>query len=149
MDLNRAMIIGNLTRDPEVRSTPTGKSVASFGVATNRYWNDANGQKQKQAEFHNVVFWGKLAEIVGQYLKKGQRIYVEGRLQTREWTGQDGIKRYRTEIIGENMIMLSARQGADSSGFSGASSGPSPMNDAGGDPSEVMEEEIKVEDIPF
>lgn len=149
MDLNRAMIIGNLTRDPEVRSTPTGKNVASFGVATNRYWNDANGQKQKQAEFHNVVFWGKLAEIVGQYLKKGQRIYVEGRLQTREWTGQDGIKRYRTEIIGENMIMLSARQGADSSGFSGASSGPAPMTDMGGDPSEVMEEEIKVEDIPF
>ena len=149
MDLNRAMIIGNLTRDPEVRSTPTGKSVASFGVATNRYWNDANGQKQKQAEFHNVVFWGKLAEIVGQYLKKGQRIYVEGRLQTREWTGQDGVKRYRTEIIGENMIMLSARQGVDSSGFSGASSAPAPMNDAGGDLSEVMEEEIKVEDIPF
>jgi len=149
MDLNRAMIIGNLTRDPEVRSTPTGKSVASFGVATNRYWNDANGQKQKQAEFHNVVFWGKLAEIVGQYLKKGQRIYVEGRLQTREWTGQDGIKRYRTEIIGENMIMLSARQGADQAGFSGASSGPVPMGDMGGAPSEVMEEEIKVEDIPF
>jgi single-strand DNA-binding protein len=150
MDLNRATIIGNLTRDPEVRSTPTGKSVSSFGVATNRYWNDANGQKQKAAEFHNVVFWGKLAEIAGQYLKKGQRIYVEGRLQTREWTGQDGIKRYRTEIVGENMIMLSARQGGDSSGFSGASAVTGSMaSDSAGGPDEVMEEEIKVEDIPF
>ncbi|MFA5127736.1 MAG: single-stranded DNA-binding protein [Patescibacteria group bacterium] len=143
MDLNRVMLIGNMTRDPEVRATPTGRSVASFSIATNRVWTDANGQKQKQAEFHNVVFWAKLADICGQYLKKGQKIYVEGRLQTREWTGQDGIKRYRTEIIGENMIMLSSRQG----GPAGDSSGiPSYAEEA---PQETAEEVIKVEDIPF
>jgi single-strand DNA-binding protein len=144
MDLNRVMIIGNMTRDPEVRNTPTGRAVASFSVATNRVWTDANGQKQKQAEFHNVVFWAKLAEIAGQYLKKGQKVYVEGRLQTREWTGQDGIKRYRTEIIGENMIMLSSRQGGAPIGDQ--SGAPSYAEEA---PQEAVEEVIKVEDIPF
>ena len=74
MDLNRVMIIGNMTRDPEIRNTPTGRAVSSFSIATNRVWTDANGQKQKQAEFHNIVFWGKLAEICGQYLKKGQKV---------------------------------------------------------------------------
>jgi single-strand DNA-binding protein len=143
MDLNRAMIIGNMVRDPEVRNTPTGRNVASFSVATNRVWTDANGQKQKLAEFHNIVFWGKLAEICGQYLKKGQRVYIEGRLQTREWTGQDGIKRYRTEIIGENMIMLSSRGGSTSDGDNSTPSyGEEP-------PQETAEEVIKVEDIPF
>ncbi len=146
MDLNRVMIIGNMTRDPELRTTPNGKPVASFGVATNRYWTDQNGQKQKQAEFHNVVFWARLAEIAGQYLKKGQRVYVEGRMQTREWTGQDGVKRTRTEIIGENMIMLSTRQGD----FSSHQQAPSyPLAEDSAPAGEVVEEEIKVEDIPF
>ncbi|MDD2758491.1 MAG: single-stranded DNA-binding protein [Patescibacteria group bacterium] len=147
MDLNKVMIIGNMTRDPEVRTTPTGRSVASFSIATNRVWTDANKQKQKQAEFHNIVFWAKLAEIAGQYLKKGQKVYVEGRLQTREWTAQDGTKRVRTEIIGENMIMLSSRP-AGAGGYSGGSgdSAPSYTEQA---PVEAMEEEIKVEDIPF
>lgn len=140
------MIIGNMTRDPEVRTTPTGRSVASFSVATNRVWTDANGQKQKQAEFHNVVFWAKLADIAGQYLKKGQKVYVEGRMQTREWTGQDGIKRYRTEIIGENMIMLSAKQGGGGGEWTGGGNAPAATEEA---PAEVAEEEIKVEDIPF
>ena len=106
MNLNRAMLIGNLTRDPEVRTTPSGQNVASFGVATNRSWTDQSGQKQEKAEFHNIVAWGKLADICGQYLTKGKKIYVEGRLQSREWEGQDGIKRNRTEIVLENMIML-------------------------------------------
>jgi single-strand DNA-binding protein len=144
MDLNKVMVIGNMTRDPELRATPTGRQVASFSIATNRVWTDANGQKQKQAEFHNVVFWGKLAEICGQYLKKGQKVYVEGRMQTREWTGQDGIKRYRTEIIGENMIMLSAKGGEWTGGGSNT-----PAQQAEEAPNEVAEEEIKVEDIPF
>jgi single-strand DNA-binding protein len=151
MDLNRAMIIGNLTRDPEVRKTPTGRSVASFSLATNRYWTDANGQKQKQAEFHNIVFWARLAEVAGQYLKKGQRAFVEGRLQTREWTGQDGVKRYRTEIIGESMIMLSGRQdggGSTGPGMDGALANNAPANMDEG-PAEAVTEEIKVEDIPF
>jgi len=143
MDLNRAMIIGNLTRDPELRTTPSGKQVTTLGIATNRAWTDASGQKQQQAEFHSVVFWSKLAEIVGQYLHKGSRIYVEGRLQTREWTAQDGAKRQRTEIIAENMIMLGGRAGEHP--MSAAGSSPTPS--AG--PQEVVEEEVKVEDIPF
>ena len=107
MNLNRAMIIGNLTRDPELRMTPTGQNVAQLGVATNRAWvNKATGQKQEEVEFHNVVAWGKLAEICGQYLTKGRKVYVEGRLKTRDWVGQDGVKRNRTEIIAENLIML-------------------------------------------
>jgi single-strand DNA-binding protein len=142
------MIIGRLTRDPELRNTPTGKAVATIGVATGRAWSDANGQKQKQTEFHNVVLWGKLAEIANQYLRKGGKVYMEGRLQTREWTGQDGVKRYRTEIVGENMIMLDSRP-AGSVGtvaVSGAGNEPTIMSEA---PQEVIEEEVKVEDIPF
>lgn len=104
--LNRATLIGNLTRDPEFKTTSTGQSVASFGIATNRVWFDANRQKQEKAEFHNIVAWSKLAEICNQYLKKGRKVFIEGRLQTRDWQGQDGVKRYRTEIVAENMIML-------------------------------------------
>ncbi|PIR93286.1 single-stranded DNA-binding protein [Candidatus Falkowbacteria bacterium CG10_big_fil_rev_8_21_14_0_10_43_10] len=106
MNLNKAMIIGNLTRDPEVRTTPAGQTVASFAVATNMVWTDSSGQKQEKVEFHNIVAWRKLADICGAYLKKGRQVYIEGRLQTRDWVGQDGVKRYRTEIIAENMIML-------------------------------------------
>ncbi len=139
------MIIGRLTRDPELKNTPTGKAVATIGVATGRVWIDAKGQKQKQTEFHNVVLWGKLAEIVHQYLHKGGKIYLEGRLQTREWTGQDGVKRYRTEIVGENMIMLDSRP-AGATGTPSTSYEPTAMTEA---PQEVIEEEVKVEDIPF
>ena len=105
--LNRAQVIGNLTRDPEIRQTGTGQMVANFGVATNRVWTDKMGQRQEKADFHNVVAWGKLAEIIQQYVKKGQKIYVEGRMQTRDWEGEDGQKRYRTEIVAENIILLS------------------------------------------
>ncbi len=148
MDLNRATVIGRLTRDPEVRSIPSGKSVCSISVATSRAWTDQAGQKQKETEFHNIVLWGKLAEIVGQYLRKGARVYMEGRLRTREWTGQDGVKRYRTEIVADNMIMLDGPK----SGEAGATmhdpvtSNSSPANDP---VPEAVEEEIKVEDIPF
>ncbi|OGH68853.1 MAG: hypothetical protein A2754_03340 [Candidatus Magasanikbacteria bacterium RIFCSPHIGHO2_01_FULL_47_8] len=143
MDLNRVMIIGRLTRDPELKSLPSGRSVASFSVATGRQWTDANGQKQKQTEFHNVVLWAKLAETAGQYLRKASRVYVEGRSQTREWTGQDGVKRYRTEIIGESFIMLDGRpMGEGTTGATPANYAPQPAQ-------EVVEEEIKVEDIPF
>lgn len=147
MDLNRATIIGRLTRDVEVRSTPSGKSVASISVATGRTWTDNNGQKQKESEFHNVVMWGKLADVAGQYLRKGAKVYIEGRLKTRDWTGQDGVKRYRTEIISDNMIMLDgpARSGGTSMPMNN-NSAPSYTND---EPSAVIEEEIKVEDIPF
>lgn len=148
MDLNKVMIIGRLTRDPELRSVPSGTQVASVGVATGRIWIDASGQKQKHTEFHNVVFWSKLAEIVGQYLRKGSKVYVEGRLQTREWTGQDGVKRYRTEVIAENMIMLDSRPAtpvapiASEPAVTAVAIGAEP-------PQEVIEEEVRVEDIPF
>lgn len=152
MDLNRATIIGNVTRDPELRTTPGGQSVASFGVATNMMWTDAQGQKQQRAEFHNIVAWGKLADICKQYLVKGKKIYLEGRLQTREWEAQDGQKRTRTEIVAENMIMLD-RGGSPSSGgptYSPTSS-PSSANNASSSNIDrgVGEEEIRIEDIPF
>ncbi len=146
IDLNRATLLGRLTRDPELKSLSTGKSVASVSIATGRTWLDQNGQKQQQSEFHNVVIWGKMAEVAHQYLRKASRVYFEGRLQTREWTGQDGVKRYRTEIVADNMIMLDAKgMGAAPAtapgGFSNASANTAPPD--------VMEEEIKVEDIPF
>ena len=145
MDLNRATILGRLTRDPELKTIPSGKSVATFSVATSRTWTDQSGQKQSQAEYHNVVIWGKMAEVAGQYLRKGSRIYIEGRIQTRDWTPQDGIKRYRTEIVADNMIMLDGKPGSSLPPLSAVSSGSSV--DAA--PQEVVEEEIKVEDIPF
>jgi single-strand DNA-binding protein len=150
MDLNRASIIGRLTRDPELRSLPSGRSVASFSVATNRQWKDQAGQLQKQVEYHNVVVWGKQAETAGQYLKKGARAYVEGPLQTREWTGQDGVKRTRTEIICDTFIMLDGRPsgGSEGGGYSSGSNSYQPQASNQG-PQEVVEEEIKVEDIPF
>ena len=151
MNLNKAMIIGNLTRDPEMRSTPTGLTVASFSVATSFIWTDQSGQRQEKTEFHNVVAWRRLGEIVGQYLHKGSKVFIEGRIQTRDWVGQDGVKRYRTEIIAENMIML------DRPGQSGGQpfSAPAPMPSepiAASEPAadaNYNEEEIKVENIPF
>ena len=150
MDFNRVMILGRLTRDPELKSLPSGKTVTTFGVATGRAWTDAQVQKQKQTEFHNLVLWSKLGEIANQYLKKGSRVFLEGRLQTRDWTGQDGVKRYRTEIVAENMIMLDSRpsMGAAEPAMPSAPSEPVNIPMPGG-AAEVVEEEIKVEDIPF
>ncbi len=138
MNLNKAMIIGNLTRDPETRTTSSGQSVASFGVATNRVWkNPSTGEKQSKVEFHNVVAWGKLAEICQQYLKKGSKVYIEGRLQTGSWEDPTGVKKYRTDIITENMIMLDKK-------------GDAPAGDNNtAQPEAKAEEEINVEDIPF
>lgn len=106
MNLNKVFILGRLTRDPEQRSMPSGRAVSSFGMATNRIWTDQDsGEKQEQVEFHNIVAFGKLAEICNQYLTKGQLVLIEGRIQTRSWEGQDGNRRSRTEIIAENMQM--------------------------------------------
>jgi|SRR3989344_4762790 len=160
MDLNKVMIIGRLTRDPELRAIPSGASVCQLGIATNYvYNNQQSGQKVEQVEYHNVVLWRKLAEIANQYLKKGARVYIEGRLQTRSWDGKDGVKRSKTEIVGENLIML------DSRGGSAGSSSPSSVNqspttsaprDEIGQPAPTEElptiqqgEDINVEDIPF
>lgn len=107
--LNRTQIIGNVTRDPEMRYTPNGQAVCSYSVATNRRWKDKDGNNQEQTEFHNIVAWGKVAEIIAQYVKKGHKIYIEGRLQTRTWEGQDGGKRNRTEIVMEDFVFLTPK----------------------------------------
>jgi single-strand DNA-binding protein len=104
--LNRVQLIGNLTRDPELRYTPNGTAVCSFGLATNRSWKTDAGEKHDEAEFHNIVAWNKLAELCSQFLVKGRKVYVEGRLATRTWTGQDGAQRNRTEIVISDMILL-------------------------------------------
>ncbi len=152
--LNKATLIGNLTRDPELRKTPAGQSVTSFGIATNRSYTGADGVKKEQADFHNVVAWGKLAEICAQYLFKGKKVYVDGRLQTRDWEGQDGVKKNRTEIIIENMIMLD-KPGTQTAGqalagqVAGAGATADNLGGLKDEPPVVNEEEIKLEDIPF
>ncbi|MEI6691062.1 MAG: single-stranded DNA-binding protein [bacterium] len=108
--LNKVMLIGNLTRDPEVRYTPQGTAVATFGLATNRSWSTGDGaDRQEETQFHRIVAWSKLAEIVGQLLFKGRKIFIEGRLQTRKWTTPDGQQREMTEIVAENMMVLDTR----------------------------------------
>lgn len=107
--LNKVMIIGNLGQDPEMRYTPSGRPLTKFRVATNRSWTAENGEKQTETEWFNVVAWGKLAEICNQYLSKGQKVYVEGRLHTRHWTDDDGNYRSATEIVAQEMIMLEGR----------------------------------------
>jgi len=138
------MIIGNLTREPETRTTPSGQSVTTFAVATNLIWTDASGNKQKKAEYHNIVAWRKLGEICAQYLHKGDKVYIEGRLQTRDWEGQDGVKRYRTEIIAENMIMLGTKGAATA-----PSSSPASVDEFSQPEAAAGVEEIQIEDIPF
>lgn len=108
--LNKVTLIGNLTRDPELRYTPQGTAVCTFGVATNRQWTTEAGEKKEDAEFHRVVAWNKLAEICSQLLTKGRKVYVEGRLQTRSWTGTDGAQRTSTEIVINDMIILDSRR---------------------------------------
>ena len=149
MYLNRAIIIGNLARDPELKALPSGMQVASFSVATNRVWKDKNGMRQESADFHNVVVFGRQAETTTQYLHKGDSVLVEGRMQTRSWDGPDGAKRYRTEIIADRVQFgpkSGARGAAAPAGEKAAPSGKSqPKEDA----IEYPEEEINPEDIPF
>lgn len=108
--LNKVILIGNLTRDPELRYTPQGTAVCSFGLATNRQWTTDTGEKKEDVEFHNLVSWNKLAEICSQLLKKGSKTYIEGRLSTRKWEGQDGQERQRTEVVVADMILLDRRR---------------------------------------
>lgn len=146
MDLNKVMIIGNVVRDPEIRTTPSGQTVASLSIATNFIWKDKNGQRQRKTEFHNIVAWRKLAEIIGQYVKKGSKIYIEGRLTTRSWDDQNGIKRYRTEVIADNMILLDRAPGTAPETIEAAAEA-SPREAT--PPQENKEEEMNIEDIPF
>jgi single-strand DNA-binding protein len=150
MNLNRAFILGNLTRDPESKSTPSGQNVCRFAIATNRIWVDKMGVKQQKADFHNIVAWGKLGDICSQYLKKGGLVFVEGRIETRNWTTPEGIKKYWTEIIAEKMQM--GPRGTGSNQPSGSSS----YNQSANEPEEIptidtssSDEEIEIKDIPF
>lgn len=151
------MIIGRLTRDPELRATPSGVNVCQIGVATSYvYTNQQTGQKVEQTEFHNVVLWRKLGEIAHQYLKKGTQVFIEGRLQTRSWDGKDGQKRYRTEIVADNMIMLGRANASGNPAPSGQFTAPAqtPAPAVTPAPTEelptiVQGEDINVEDIPF
>ncbi len=154
MNLNKVHLIGRLTQDPEVKSTPNGQNVASFSMATNRNWTDKSGQKQEQVEFHNIVVWRKLADIAGQYLKKGQLLMIEGRLQTRNWVGQDGVKRYRTEIVAENLQMGPKAAGTSAPSGATLNNNPSSASPASAPAEEIpviqVEEEspVKSADIP-
>jgi len=164
MNLNKAIVCGRLTNAPENRTLPSGKTVSNFSVATNRIWVDEAGEKQEQAEFHNIVAFGKLAEICNKYLTKGQMILIEGRIQTRSWEGKDGNNRYRTEIVASNMQM-GPRPGESSSPrnfastaeetkFQAKNKNQSESKQKNKDKKSMSERkkgggEIKVEDIPF
>lgn len=161
LSLNRVDIIGNLTRDPELRYTPNGQAVASFAVATNRSWMDASGEKKEAVEYHDIVTWGKLAEICNQILSKGRKVFITGRLQTRNWEGQDGVKRYKTEIVAENMLVLDKPKewgnAASAAGGFGAGAVASAGPDIGIPPSPSVDAadfgsgstEVNLDDIPF
>lgn len=110
--LNRVQLIGNLTRDPELRYTPSGSAVCTFGIATNRSWTTDSGEKREEVDFHNIVAWRKLGELCSQFLVKGRKVYVEGRLTTRSWTGQDGQQKSRTEVVIDDMILLDSKGNA-------------------------------------
>lgn len=153
--LNKVMLIGNLTRDPNLRFTPNGTAVCSFGLATNRSWTSADGgDKQERVDFHNVVAWGKLAEICGQLLHKGDKTYVEGRIQTRDWKTEDGAERRITEIVIDNMMLLSNRGGYSSNNDRGDEAADDNDNNHSDDKSEAAPSEAEAvedvsDDIPF
>jgi len=150
MNLNKVFLIGNLTRDPEMRALPSGKSVANFGLATNRIWKNQNNERQQDTQFHNIVMFGKLAEIANQYLKKGSLAMIEGRINNRTWDGKDGVKRYTTEIIADAMQMgpKSAKFQPDSANNQ-AEKEKQPPSEEKLETIEYPEENINPEDIPF
>ncbi len=165
--LNKVMLIGNLTRDPELRYTPQGTPVCTIGLATNRSWTDSNSQRQEETEFHRLVAWNKLAELCSQLLFKGRKIYVEGRLQTRNWTTQDGQERQTTEVVIDDMIVLDSRRREGEEYAEGTAPAPTPApaatNAAEATPVEEApakedkpkkakkeeKEELSADDIPF
>lgn len=144
MYLNKALLIGNLTRDPELKSLPSGTQVATFSVATNRVYKDKDGNKQEQADYHNIVVFGRQAETTAQYLRKGNMALVEGRIQTRSWEGDDGVKRYRTEIVADRIQF-----GPKGSGGGASAPAANKGNNDKVDTIEYPTEDINPEDIPF
>ncbi|MBO0706137.1 MAG: single-stranded DNA-binding protein [Candidatus Dormibacteraeota bacterium] len=155
MSLNKVMLIGRLTRDPEMRYTPSGQPVTSFGLATNRYASGADGDRREFTDFHNIVCWNigrrNLAEIVAQYTRKGAQVYVEGRLSTRSWEGQDGQKRSRTEVVANDVQFLDTRGGGQGDGGYGQDGGYAAGSDRGGAQSypEPSVQDVDPDDIPF
>lgn len=144
--LNKVQLIGNLTRDPNLRYTPNNTAVCSFGVATNRSWTSADGgDKQERVEYHNIVAWSKLADICGQLLHKGDKVYVEGRLQTRDWKGEDGVERKSTEVVIDNMILL--KSSSEKSGNYEGNSYSSNQDESQEEPEESGSNEPSAEDI--
>ncbi len=141
MSVNKVILVGNLGRDPEVRHTQTGKAVANFTLATSRKWRDKDGQQQEQTEWHKIVAWDRLAEICTEYLSKGRQVYIEGRLQTRDWEDKEGNKRWTTEIVALDMKMLGRRSDYESGAGSQAPSDPPPPPGGGTGGSD--------DDIPF
>jgi single-strand DNA-binding protein len=141
MNLNKIFLLGRLTRDPESKALPSGQSLASFSIATNRYYNDKSNQRQEQTDFHNIVLFGKLAEIASQYLKKGSLALIEGRIQTRSWQDQAGVKKYRTEIIGEKIQLGPKSAEKDFQ--------PKKETEEKENIPVIEEDEINVNDIPF
>ncbi len=152
MYLNKAIIIGNLTRDPETRAMPSGQKVVTLGVATDRVWKDKTGNKQQATEYHNIVVFGRQAETCSQYLKKGQTVLVEGRIQTRSWAGQDGVKKYKTEIVADR-VQFGPKRVGDFSPSVGTPRGPEEITGGAApgeaDSIEYPSEEINPDDIPF
>jgi single-strand DNA-binding protein len=149
MNLNKVFLIGNLTRNPELRALPSGASVASFGIATNRVWKNQQGEQQKEAQFHNIVVFGRQAEIANQYLTKGSLAMIEGRIQTRSWDGKDGTKQYRTEIVAER-IQFGPRNAAKSGEFNkNEAPNQNPPTREELPEINIDEGEIKPEDLPF
>lgn len=150
MYLNRATVIGNLTRDPEIRALPSGVQVATFGVATNRVWRDKDGAQKEDTQFHNIVVFGRQAETSAQYLRKGQQVLVEGRMQTRSWDDKtSGEKKYRTEIVADRVQFGNRPGGASGAPASAKATAGKPAKEAELDTIEYPEEDIKPEDIPF
>ncbi len=152
MYLNKVFLYGNLTKDPEMKALPSGIQVVNLSLATNRTWKDKDGRKQEAVEYHNVVVFGKQAELIGQYMKKGNPLFLDGRLQTRSWDAQDGQKKYRTEIIVENFQFGPKATGTTGGYTAPANKESSPAtNDKQDDFAEIQypDEEINVEDIPF
>ena len=138
MNLNKAFILGNVTRDPEVRALPSGQSVTNFGIATNRFYTDASGQKKQEAEFHNIVCFGKLADISSRYLNKGSLVLIEGRIKTRSWQNAQGLKQYRTEIIADGLQLAPRSMGG------GATGSPSGKNLSNSETQELKQDEIPI-----
>lgn len=153
MYLNKAFLYGNLTRDPELRALPNGTKVASFSIATNRTYKDKDGRKQEAVEFHNVVSFGRQAEVISQYLKKGRPVFIEGRIQTRSWDGTDGKKNYRTEIVIDNFQFGPSAPGQGSAAVpfekNAVKKKGEEQDEAPTDSIQYPEEDINPDDIPF